>query len=120
MTLIPTKGSTIVETHDTVIAKDVLFRIWSDVPGAQDGDARLASDERLTPEQARHLAAALLHAAFKCDGERITFKREGDDAGMHVKCDETITLLGMERDGLRAQLDGLFTVVGTLVVDTTE
>lgn len=94
----------IVEVTDTVL-HGVLLRTWQ-------GDTIL-SDVRITPDVARNIAASLLHAAQKLDGERVSFKWHASD------CSPAHQANGLCRcSGLRQPqpAPAMFTVVGSGVV----
>jgi len=77
----------VVEVTNTVIANDGMLRVWPRVPGPQECEP--VADERLTPEQARSLAANLLHAAQLCDGKVVSFHWHHVDCNAHCIADGT-------------------------------
>lgn len=66
------KHGELVEVRDTTVAQDVMLRVWGNTES-------LHSDSRMSPDQARILAANLLQAAQICDGQRISFFYHDED-----------------------------------------
>ena len=67
------KSGETVEVRNTVLS-NVMLRTWSEVPAVgSDSFENIVSDVRLTADQARTLAANLLHAAFREDGLQVSF-----------------------------------------------
>lgn len=68
MALIPVSDTvnTTVEVRTTAIRNDTMLRVYA-------GRDNVLADLRLTPDEARALAASLLHEAGKQDGKRVSF-----------------------------------------------
>jgi hypothetical protein len=92
MALIPVSDTlnTTIEVRTTVIRQDTMLRIW------QGRDTTLA-DLRLTPSEARALAAQLLHEAGQQDGHRVSFHWHDGTCTPHDIANGTCVCVGTAR-----------------------
>lgn len=60
----------VIQVQDTVVSQEVMLRTWD---SDRHGDTKILTDLRLSPDAARMLAANLLHAAGKLDGQQVSF-----------------------------------------------
>jgi hypothetical protein len=76
MSLVPSTEGHVIQVQDTVVSREVMLRTWD---SDRHGDTKILTDLRLTPDNARALAANLLHAARMLDGQQVSFKWHATD-----------------------------------------
>jgi hypothetical protein len=88
MSLTPTTDRELIEVKENGLNTHVIVRMW----GTEAADRPLLADARLSADDARRMAADLLHAARMLDGQQVSFKWHQascspvDRAGDTCKC----------------------------------
>lgn len=92
MALIPVSDAsqrTTVEVRTTALANNTMLRVFVG-PRSEN----VAADLRLSPDEARALAASLLHEAGKQDGKRVSFFWHASDCDPLAIANDTCTCSG--------------------------